>query len=224
MPENRPIDMKTLAPAVARILGPDWTATPDENTFRGAYRLQHHDGRAFHLRPTDERTGAGRLLAHGLRPDKPGDVDPYTHDIEFGHATMAPTKTPRQIANQLTRRGGLLPVLTAAYNEWNARVNQARDEEAQRAAAAEQLAAVPGISRPHRNPQRHRTDTAWHLSWDGTPRNPDGPRHLTTTPAARIEADTHRQDGVSVRIELTGLTADHAERVLRTLTTSEPTP
>ncbi|WP_103529028.1 hypothetical protein [Streptomyces sp. SM12] len=237
MPSS-PIDTENLAPAVAEALGPGWASHADKGwpfsylishrdgrTLRlrpsrwpFSYLISHRDGRTLRLRPSGYHTCTGQLLAFGVHPDRPDDVhlNPYTSGIEFGYATVSPTKTAAQIAAHLTRRRGLIATLTAAHHEWNARVAQARTDEAQRTAAAEQLAAVPGMARPYRRVDKE--EPVWYLDWEGPCRIPGGSRRYFTTPMARVAVDADVQDGVTVCVELTGLTADHAARVLRVLT------
>lgn len=215
---NPPPDTAALAPAVAALLGPEWSAHRDmDGLHLRAYCLRHRDGRQVRLAVHPDATGpeCGRLFATGLLPENPDDVLPYTTDIWAGRITMAGTKTAQQIAADIARH--LLPVLTTAHAIWHSKVRRLRAHEACRKAVAEQLAAVPGMSSASHTRSHNRSQFAWHLGWEGTGRAPQGSSgRYVTVPRARVEVDT-ADDGESIRIELSGLSGTQAERVLRAL-------
>jgi len=215
-------DTSILAPAVASLLGPDWSAYPDEDgQYHRAWFLRHRDGRRVRLsvEVSDFSRDRGRLHAAGYLPDKPDDVDPDTSDIERGSISMAGTKTAPQVAREISRR--LLPTLTEALAAWNAKVTRLRAHEVLRTEVAERLARIPGISTPARTPWRPRSSQAWHLSWNGTPRGAEGSTwRYATTPSARLDVDAG-DTGEHVGIELAGLSAEQAARAMRALVRPE---
>lgn len=200
------LPLPALARSLARHMGHGWTAAPDRDWPNTVWELRLHDGRRIGL-----QLDTGRLLAEGRLPDAPDDVTPYTSSIDSGSIRMSAAKTPTQLAADITRR--LMPTLDAAHAEWHNRVAVMREQEAQRTAAAEQLARVPGLSVPKRGRWLARTETAYALSWKG----PARAKHPDATPSARVWVDAGTV-GAHVRMELSGLTADQAESILRALT------
>jgi hypothetical protein len=93
------------------------------------------------------------------------------------------------------------------------RLEELRAAERARVAAAGRLAAIAGLSEPARSYHDRRL-TAYHLAWDGERRGTS----YWAQPKARVAVDADRKTGEPyATVELSGLTPDQAERVLRAL-------
>lgn len=208
-----PAQLASTAADIAARLGDGWTTSPDHHG--SSHVLQHRDGYGVLLQ-RGTHGGQPRIYARGTLPPAPDDVDLYTSDLRPGQITMAAAKTPARMAEEIRRR--LLPTARAALDIWRGRVERLRAHEAARTAAAGQLAALPGVtlharSTYSREPQRH-------LAWSGAPRGGDGPRGQWT-PQARVEVNAD-DTGPVVTLQLRGLDAEQAERVLRALAAPGP--
>lgn len=219
-------DLEATAATVAELLGDGWAVTVDAGDWAdmSTRTLVHTDGRQVRLCPPDGKYGAhpGRWVAYGMLPNTPDDEKPYTGDIKSGSITCAGASTPRRLASEITRR--LLPPLTEGHATWCRRLDDLRTSERLRRAVADRLAAIPGLSAPVRQTWQ-RNDRAYRLSWEGPTRNTDKPGRYWTTPRAGVTVD-QGEDGERVGIELSGLSAEQAEAVLRALTGNgqPPTP
>jgi hypothetical protein len=204
-------DGQALAREVAAALGAGWHAQRDTD-WPDAWALHHQDGRRVRLYGPDFGSDKGRLLLYGLLPDTlPDGERPDRADLDAGSISLAGSSSARRVAMGVTRR--LLPKLDTAFAEYGARLAALRAAEQHRVAAAERIAAVPGMSEPLRS-LHDRTVTAYHLSWDGVRR---GPSHWAQ-PHARVAVDANRQTAEPhVSVELSGLTPEQAERVLLAL-------
>ncbi|MFG3399032.1 hypothetical protein [Streptomyces parvus] len=229
-------DIRTLAPAVAAELGPDWTCTPDEEPYRfwittaqegrgrgrgSAYVSSGREGRGIRLFVDPYASGRdiGRVHVHGRRPEAPGDVVLDDADIGFGRITVAGTKPPRQIAAEIRRR--LLPQLDTGMARWRERVEAEQAKDEQTRALALRLASVTGTT-----PTQHAraSGPVWHLMCPIPFRSPE---RGTKPEAARAVVDvTSDADGTHVRIELSQLSGAQAQQVLRALEAdaAEPEP
>ncbi|WUY01928.1 hypothetical protein OG428_36040 (plasmid) [Streptomyces sp. NBC_01422] len=209
-------EMQTLAAAVATHLGPGWKDEPHPEHPRYSAHVIHEDGRQVRLYVDRYATGreAGRIHVTGQQPKPPADIYVESFRINFGHITVAATKSPRQVAGDVSRR--LLPDLTAALAAWQAKVQRLCSEEAERTATAHRLADVLAAT-PTRAPHGNRK---LHLGWTGANRSRGPEQRWTTTPRASVEIDADRS-GEYVTIELSGLSAAQAERVLRALIDQE---
>jgi len=198
-------DMCAVAGEVERVLGADWHAGPDD-TWAGVWVLQHPDGRRVRL-----YTAESRIHAHGLLPDSPRDERPGRTGLDAGVITVAGTATAKRVAAEIRRR--LLPKLDAACAEYGRRLEELRAAERSRLAAVERIAAVPGLSEPVRD--RHdRTLTAYHLAWDGERYG----QSYWARAHARVAVDADRETAEPhVKVGLSGLSPEQAERVLRAL-------
>jgi hypothetical protein len=203
-------DPMTQADGVANLLGREWTVRTGD--WSGSRILAHPGGYRVRLYAG---AGDGRLHIAGLLP-APIDEEhlrPDTADLKPGDITVALTSPPQRVAGEITRR--LLPGLAEATRTYLERRADLAAAEQARTWAAERIAAVPGVSAPMRTTWRSRTETAWHLSWDG----PAVRESYPPRPSAQVEVDADRTTaGVKVNVELRGLTVDQAEAVLRVLT------
>jgi hypothetical protein len=209
--------LEILVPAIATLLGAHWTARPDHTWGPSAWELVNSDGRRIQLHVGDWESNKGRILVYGDLPPNPADEKPYTADLRPGSITLAGTSTAERTAAEISRR--LMPSLDTAHREWRTRVAQLRNAEQARVAAARALAQLPGLSKPVRN--RHmRTETAYHLAWDGEQRGPS----YHDRAHARVEVDADQGTGSAhVGMTLSGLSPAQAGRVLRALT-EQPAP
>lgn len=184
-------EMQTLAAAVATHLGPGWKDEPHPEHPRYSAHVIHEDGRQVRLYVDRYATGreAGRIHVTGQQPKPPADIYVESFRINFGHITVAATKSPRQVAGDVSRR--LLPDLTAALAAWQAKVQRLCSEEAERTATAHRLADVLAAT-----PTRALTgieSCTWvgpgptgaaDLNSDGPPRRARPSRSMRTAPAS----------------------------------------
>ncbi|MEV7304307.1 hypothetical protein [Streptomyces clavifer] len=212
-------DIRTLAPAVATCLGAGWKSEPHPEHPHASALLTHEDGRQVSLYVDQYASPrAARVQASGQEPTPPVGILAKSTRIDFGHITMAATKSARQIAADVSRR--LLPTLAASLVQWQARMDQLCAEEAQRTAAADCLAAALRTTSVTRASHGSTWDKRkLHMGWAGTARGTE--RQWMTTPRASVEVDADSSSGAYVKIELSGLTAAQAERVLRALLDEE---
>lgn len=140
-------NIRTLAPAVATHLGAGWKSKLDPEQPRYSAHLTHQDGRQVSLYIDQYASGrdAGRLHVDGQQPEPRASITVEHSRFDFGHITVAGTKTPRQVAAGVSRR--LLPDFTAALTKWQAKVAQLCAEEAERTETARRLAEVLGTGR-----------------------------------------------------------------------------
>lgn len=205
MPTPTPAPLEQITPDIAAGLGEGWSAAPSTRYYdnaRDVWYLHHADGIAVRLR-LDERTD-GRLLISGELPDAPDGLSVNTDDLKRGSATADPARPVRGIAAQIRRT--VLPVLDASNATLRQRIDAARGMEDGKAALRKRLSAIPGLGNG--------------LSWAGEPR---GTWKYAALPSASVSVN-HDRDGAYASIELRGLTADQAERVLRALTTPHTDP
>ncbi|MFB8026894.1 MULTISPECIES: hypothetical protein [unclassified Streptomyces] len=209
-------EMQALAAAVATHLGPGWKCEPDAEHPRYSAHVTHEDGRQVRLYVDRYASGreAGRVHVAGQQPKPPADIYVESFRIDFGHITVAGTKTPRQVAGDVSRR--LLPDLTTALATWQAKVQRLCAEEAERTATARRLAEALGTTPRRATRGAHSEKRKLHLGWTGANRSHGPVQQWTTTPRASVEIDADRS-GEYVTIELSGLSAAQAERVLRAL-------
>ncbi|MFJ5218786.1 hypothetical protein ACIP98_29210 [Streptomyces sp. NPDC088354] len=217
-------DILALTGAVAAALGPEWSTEPYRPwNDPHAYLLRHSDGRTIRFHVSTLRRDYGRLHAQGMTPESfaPGDARPYMARIDFGHITMAGTKAAPQVAAEIARR--LLPTVTAAYTAWHNAVRRAQDEDARRREVAEQLAAIPGMTRPSRRfgSGDYDHDPRWFLRWDATPRSASG--YIQDEAGATVAVDIDAAGG-KVSIQAFGLFPDQAHRALHELVHPQSAP
>lgn len=202
-------DPAVQADGVADLLGPDWDTRPGDWGTDSRFLL-HRDGYRVRLYAG---AGDGRLHVAGLLPADTGGVRPDTDGLDGGGITLAVTSTPQRVAAEITRR--LLPALTAAFATYRLRLAELLAAEEARERAAGRIAAIPGVSKPARSPWRNSLETAYHAHWDG-------PVVRTAYPpaaSARVAVDADRQTAeVKVSVEMSGLTVEQAEAVLRLVT------
>ncbi|MEU8672686.1 hypothetical protein AB0C71_37985 [Streptomyces anulatus] len=230
-------EIRNIAPAVAAELGADWICETDEERHQGSIWIttaqegvgrgrgsadvsSSREGRGIRLFVDPYASGrdAGRVHAHGRRPERPRDVVIYDADIRFGSITMTGAKSPRQIAAEIRRR--LLPQLDSGLAQWRERVEDERAKEARTRAVAHRLGALPGMTAPARQGSGPDGGGMWHLSWPGQPRG-TGHGALPGTAQAVARVTATAEGGTRVRVELDGLTGPQAERVLRALVQAE---
>ncbi|RPE39787.1 hypothetical protein EDD90_2805 [Streptomyces sp. Ag109_O5-1] len=196
------ITVEQVAPAIAGQLGEGWSAGPSTHHFDHPWQvwyLRHTDGTAVRL--TLSENTRGRLSVKGELPEARDDLDVKTGSFRRGVATADPARPAAAIAGQIRRQ--VLPVLLKSTRRIQELVDAARDLEAQKDAVRQRLRTVPGFELG--------------LHWQGKPRGAYG---YATNPAASVEVRGD-EDGAYVGIELRGLTADQAERVLRALTATD---
>ncbi|MEU2462103.1 hypothetical protein ABZ604_31540 [Streptomyces sp. NPDC012473] len=215
-------EMQILAAATATHLGPGWKGEPHPDNPRYMAAVTHEDGRRVHLRVDRYASSreAGRIHLSGQQPEPPTGIHVENSRIDFGHITVAATKTPRQIAADVSRR--LLPALTAALATWQAKMDRLRAEEAERTTTASRLAQALGSTPTRANRGGAYEKRKLHLSWTGI-NHGRVPLQWTTTPRASVVVDADRS-GEYVQIELSGLSAAQADRVLRALVNEEQRP
>ncbi|MFF9690428.1 hypothetical protein [Streptomyces sp. NPDC014623] len=114
----------------------------------------------------------------------------------------------------------LLPDLTTALATWQTKVQRLCAEEAERTATARRLAEVLGTTPTRATHGASYEKRKLHLGWTGANRSRGPEQRSTTTPRASVEIDADRS-GEYVKVELSGLSAAQAERVLRALIDQE---
>lgn len=213
-------EMQTLAAAVATHLGRGWKDEPHPEHPRYSAHVTHEDGRRVRLYVDRYASGreAGRIHVSGQEPELPAGITVESSGISFGHITVAGTKTPRQIAADVSRR--LLPDLTSALVTWQAKVQRLCAEEAERTATARRLADVLATTPTRATHGPNYEKRKLHLGWTGANRSRGPEQRWTTTPRASVEIDADRS-GEYVKIDLSRLSAAQAERVLRALIDQE---
>lgn len=199
-----PTILEQLAPAIAAELGDGWSAAPSTyrtHNPRKVWGLTREDGISLWLRLA-EHTGA-RLFINGELPDAPKGVAVNTDDLQRGSTTAHPARPARAIARQIHRT--VLPKLETSHATLQQRVDAARRLTDDKNCLREQLSAIPGFEDLH---------------WQGPPR---GTWKYGARPSASVSIGGDR-DGAYVGIEMRGLTANQAERVMRALTTCSNAP
>ena len=196
--------LAVTAPAVARELstltGETWTAeTPD---FPCHYRhIRRGDGAEVSLSLRDYPQPA-KFSAYGSFPNH--EAGPRSEDRVTVH--LATTKTPPQIAKDITRR--LLPTYLPQYAEALQRHQRTLAAVARGQAAAEALAGVLGEPVP----QERNGSREWTLFRSET----DG-----VSLRAHISPD-YSQDGRHIKLELSDLTLAEAEAVVKVMRRKTP--
>jgi hypothetical protein len=190
-----------IAPNIAHHLGDGWSAAPSTHHYDVPWHvwyLTHTDGTALRLVLSDNTRG--RLSVKGELPAVPDALGVDANAYRRGSATADPTRPASAIAGQIRRQ--VLPVLLENTARIQERIDAARQLEDGKETVRKRLAAVPGFARG---------------SWQGEPR---GTWKYATNPSASVSINGDR-DGVYVGMDLRGLTADQAERVMRALTATD---
>ncbi len=130
-------ELARLARAVASHLDGFTARTVDDFGCRA--RLDHPDGRSLYLHR--QYKDGGRVEIAGVYPHS----DYYFRTGEHVSITVAIARGPAVIAREITRR--LLPAYTDVLGKVQAHIAKQADDQANRARAAERLAAlIPGSS------------------------------------------------------------------------------
>lgn len=203
---------------IAASLGPTWRATAATESWWTWELTEPRRGRTLtlYIASGADRGKAkkGRLVINGHLPPVPAGLSAWT-DLEAGAITCDPARGAAVIARDIQRR--LLPGYDAARRQLDDRVRQQKEQNARRDAFARHLAQIPGVERQQYNQD---PNYAQNLSWAGKPwpAQVDHERQRNT-PRAQISANwTGPGDGAGVaKVELTGLSAEQVERVLRAL-------